>query len=84
MDDMGLCSGSGTLILVSPSGAAEDGEVDEPTRNFNGGSLGNFASSSRRLQSLQTKWKSSRSASLLGIPRHLLCCHTLQDSHATL
>src|ERR1700722_17260510 len=53
-------------------------------RNFKGGIFGRFDSSSRRLQSSQTKWKLSFSASDRGIPRHRLCCQTLHFSQAPL
>lgn len=67
-----------------PEGGADDGDADALSLNFKGAILGFLASSSLRLQSRQTKWKSSFSASSLEIPRQLLCCQTLHFSHATL
>lgn len=74
---------SSALRLV-PEGATDDGDADALSRNFKGGIFGLLASSSFRLQSRQTKWKSSFSAASCEIPRHLLCCQTLHFSHATL
>lgn len=67
-----------------PEGGADEGDADALSRNFRGGILGLLASSSLRLQSWQTKWKSSFSAASFEIPRQLLCCQTLHFSHATL
>lgn len=67
-----------------PEGGTDEGEADALTLNFKGGIFGLLASSCFRLQSWQTKWKSSFSASSFEIPRQLLCCQTLHFSHATL
>lgn len=77
---------SSSLLRFSPltAAASDGGEVDVLMRNFKGGIFGRFASSSRRLQSSQMKWKSSFSATSCGMPRHLLCCQTLHRSQATL
>lgn len=74
----------GPFEILGGATAADGGEFDPPTLNLSGGSFGSFASASRRLQSLQMKWNSSFSASSCPMPRHLLCCHTLHLSHATL
>lgn len=46
---------AGGLFETSGAMAADGGELEPPILNFSGGSLGSFASSSRRLQSLQMK-----------------------------